>query len=273
MTSRRRRLEDELVSRGLFTQRADARLAIEQRKVLIDDAPARTPATLVGPSSKLSVLEDRRYASRGGQKLEGALGDLKVDPSGKRCLDAGAGAGGFTDCLLQHGAGYVVAVDVGYGEFDWRLRNDPRVRLLERTNIRRLTTEMTEGPFDLVVADLSFIGLAQVARPLVNLAADEGSLLLMVKPQHEAPRSKVGEGGIVRDPDVWMGAIEAVSSRLRNLGFGAIDAAPSRLRGAGGNQEFFVLALRGREPRPSAWQRAITAASDISSAAAGSDLA
>lgn len=260
MTGTRRRLEDELLRRGLFADPEGARAAIYSRRVFVDDAPAGTPATLVSPDSKLTIMNERRFVSRGGEKLEGALKDLKVEPREKRCLDAGAGPGGFTDCLLQRGAAFVLAVDVGYGQFDWRLRNDPRVCLLERTNIRSLNRETAQGPFDLVVADLSFIGLAQVAAPLANLTADQGSLLLMVKPQHEARRADIGEGGIVRDPAVWLRSVETVASRLAERGFGVIGAAPSRLKGAEGNQEFFVLARRGDRHDPSAWQGAVAAA-------------
>lgn len=258
MTANRRRLDSELITRGLFKDTEEAKQAIDGKRVLVDGAPAATPSALVNPESNLSVLKDRRFVSRGGDKLEGALQDLMVDPAGLRCLDAGAGSGGFTDCLLQYGAARVVAVDVGYGQFDWKLRNDPRVRLLERTNIRSLTAKETEGTFDLVVADLSFIGLRQVAGPLANLTADKGSLLLMVKPQHEAAREDVGRGGVVRDPAVWSKAIELVSTRLNELGFGLVDAAASRLKGAEGNQEFFVLARRGKAASPSVSNRAIS---------------
>lgn len=260
MRQAKRRLDTELISRGLFDGPEQAKAAIEARRVLIDGAPARTPATLVTARNKLSVLENKRYVSRGGEKLEGALRDLEVDPAGLRCLDAGAGPGGFTDCLLQQGAAHVLAVDVGYGQFDWRLRNDARVKLLERTNVRSLTPENTQGPFDLVVADLSFIGLRQVAPALSALASDEGSLLLMVKPQHEADRTEVGEGGVVRDPAVWAKALDRVAQRLAGLDFGVVGAVPSRLKGAQGNQEFFLLARRGEKPRPSAWRTAASAA-------------
>jgi 23S rRNA (cytidine1920-2'-O)/16S rRNA (cytidine1409-2'-O)-methyltransferase len=157
---------------------------------------------------------------------------------------------GFTDCLLQAGAREVVAVDVGYGDFDWGLRNDSRVRLLERTNVRTLDLSSLGKPFDLVVADLSFISLTLVADRLVEGAAPSGDLLLLVKPQFEAPRPEVGPGGIVRDPEVWRRSLESVAAALGERGFVTAGVAPSRLLGAQGNREFFLWARRDREGAP-----------------------
>lgn len=190
-------------------------------------------------------MTGRRFVSRGGEKLDGALEDLGIDPSGERCLDAGAGSGGFTDCLLQRGASSVVAVDVGYGQFDWRLRNDPRVTLIERTNIRIVDPAVLGGPFGLVVADLSFISLEMVLGVLIAAAGDRGDLLLLVKPQFEAPRNQVPVGGVVRDPQVWKGAIDRIARALSRLGRETTGTAESRVAGAKGNREFFLWAKAG----------------------------
>ncbi|MGH2707492.1 MAG: TlyA family RNA methyltransferase, partial [Actinomycetota bacterium] len=186
-----------------------------------------------------------------------------------RCLDVGAAQGGFTDCLLQAGAREVVAVDVGYGDFDWRLRNDSRVRLLERTNIRTLDLSSLGAPFDVVAADLSFISLTLVADRLIEGAASRGDLVLLVKPQFEAPRSEVGPGGIVADPAVWARSLESVTRALGERGLATVAVAPSRLPGARGNREFFVRARRGLPAssapggRPELIRRAITEAAGM----------
>jgi 23S rRNA (cytidine1920-2'-O)/16S rRNA (cytidine1409-2'-O)-methyltransferase len=245
MPERRRRLDRELVDRGLAADVEQAHALIGQRRVLVDGAPALSASRLVAGSSSLRVEDAaRRFVSRGGTKLEGALEDLGISVTGRRCLDAGAGVGGFTDCLLQRGARSVVAVDVGYGDFDWRLRGDPRVRLLERVNVRTLDAAELGEPFDLIVADLSFISLVAVLDVLVGSAGPGADLLLLVKPQFEAPRGDVGPGGIVDDPRVWEAALSRVGSGLSDRGFATVATVPSRLKGAEGNQEFFLLARR-----------------------------
>lgn len=183
--------------------------------------------------------------SRGGDKLEGALRGLKVDVAGKRALDAGASTGGFTDCLLRHGARQVVAVDVAYGQLAWSLRNDPRVVVLERTNVRLLDPSMVGDPVDLIVADLAFISLATVADSLVSVSSQTADLLLMVKPQFELPRALVPRGGVVRDPGLWVDAMRAVARAYRERGCGLRGAGPSPLVGPKGNREFFLWLVRG----------------------------
>jgi len=248
----RRRLDRELVDRGLARGEPEALELIAAGRVLVDGAPAIAASRLVDAASSLRVLaEPRPYVTRGGTKLAGALDDLAIAVSGRRCLDAGAGAGGFTDCLLQRGAGEVVAVDVGYGDFDWSLRQDPRVRLFERANIRVVDVELLGPPFDLVVADLSFISLAAVAPRLVEVTAPDGDLLLLVKPQFEAPRDDVGPGGIVRDPAVWSSTVGAVADALWAEGVGTAGVVASQLPGTDGNREFFLYARR-RAPAPDA---------------------
>jgi 23S rRNA (cytidine1920-2'-O)/16S rRNA (cytidine1409-2'-O)-methyltransferase len=210
--------------------------------------PATRAATLVSPDDPLSIAtETRRFVSRGGEKLAGALERLDIEVSARRWLDAGASTGGFTDCLLQQGASAVVAVDVGYGQLDWRLRKDERVTVIERTNVRSMTLQDLPWQPDAVVADLSFISLTLVLPALAALIPEDGDLLLMVKPQFEVGRGKVGRGGVVRDPALWLEAVEGVVAEGQTRGLGLVDATPSDLPGPAGNREFFVhLNFSGR---------------------------
>lgn len=239
----RRRLDEELVAHGLAVDLSHASTLIRSRTVLVDGAPGLKPGTLVPARCSLTVTSPRAFVSRGGFKLHGALLDLAIDVTGLTCLDAGAGSGGFTDCLLKAGAAGVVAVDVGYGQFDFSLRRDPRVSLLERTNIRSLSGRSRE--FDLIVADLSFVSLTCLADTFRELAEPGARCLLLVKPQFEAAVSDVGPGGIVTDPAIWKETVRSVAQALHNKGMGTLGVVPSRLKGAGGNQEFFLLAAPG----------------------------
>lgn len=246
-----------MVARGLVDDVDAARAAIDSRTVTIDGAPGLKAGTLVTGSSRITLDSGRRFVSRGGDKLCGALDDFRLDVSGMRCLDAGAGSGGFTDCLLQRGAASVVAVDVGYGQFDWSLRTDARVTLYERTNIRRIPEP---GPFDLVVGDLSFVSLRSLARTIAELAGTAAACVLLVKPQFEGRREDVGPGGIVSDPQAWASAIRSAAEALNENGLGTVAVAPSRLKGATGNQEFFLLARPGAAMDPDAVVTAVEAA-------------
>jgi 23S rRNA (cytidine1920-2'-O)/16S rRNA (cytidine1409-2'-O)-methyltransferase len=246
-----------MVARGLVGDVEAARLAIDARTVTIDGAPGLKAGTLVSDTSRITLDTGRRFVSRGGDKLCGALDDFQLDVTGMRCLDAGAGSGGFTDCLLQRGAASVVAVDVGYGQFDWSLRTDPRVTLHERTNVRQVPES---GPFDLVVGDLSFVSLRSLARTIAELAGTAGACVLLVKPQFEGRREDVGPGGIVSDPQVWVGAIRSAAEALNDNGLGTVAVAPSRLKGATGNQEFFLLARPGAAMHQEAIETAVEAA-------------
>ncbi|MBI4729225.1 MAG: TlyA family RNA methyltransferase [Acidobacteria bacterium] len=209
----------------------------------------RSPApTAAGPDG---------YASRGGAKLASALDAFALDVAGLRALDAGASSGGFTDCLLQRGAAEVWAVDVAYGQLAWRLRNDPRVRVLERMNVRWLSPAVAGEPVDLVVADLSFISLRTVRDALLGVLRPGGDLVLLVKPQFELPRARVPRGGVVRDPGGWQEAMRAVEAAYREAGCTFAGAAPSPRPGPKGNREFFlhltaaaVPAQRGRGGSP-----------------------
>lgn len=245
-----RRLAEELISRRLAGTEEESQLLIKEGRIMVDGAPALNPNRRVSAKSQISISAAEPYVSRGGEKLQGALTDLAVKVSGKKCLDAGTGSGGFTDVLLKEGAASVLAVDVGYGQFDWSLRNDPRVKLLERTNIRKADPMDLGGPFDLVVADLSFISLTAVTSVLTQAASPDGHLLLLVKPQFEAPRGEVPPGGVVGDPSVWSAAIQSVCDSLIGNGWSPRRVVPSRLPGARGNREFFVLASKGAGEDP-----------------------
>jgi 23S rRNA (cytidine1920-2'-O)/16S rRNA (cytidine1409-2'-O)-methyltransferase len=253
----RHRLDEELVSRGIVSDLNEARQLVATRGVFVDGAPALKAGTLVAGASSITIEERRAFASRGGLKLQGALEDFGIDATGLRCLDAGAGSGGFTDCLLQRGAASVLAVDVGYGQFDWKLRNDRRVTLLERTNLRSVPADA--GPFDLVVADLSFVSLKSMARTIADLARPSAVCILLIKPQFEALPEEVGEGGIVSEPAVWERTLAAVVAALEQAGLGTVAIRPSRVKGATGNQEFFALALPGALSTPDAVAAALGA--------------
>ena len=244
----RRRLDAELVRRRLAASRAQAQQLIADGRVTVGGAVAAKAATLVDPADPLELTPaaEEPYASRGGHKLAGALDALAMDVAGRTALDAGAAHGGFTDVLLRRGATRVIAVDVAYGQLDWRLRSDPRVVVLERTNVRHLQPADVPPPVpDLVVGDLSFISLTLVLPALVAVAHRDADFLVMVKPQFEAGRAAVGKGGVVRDPDVWREAVERVVAAAGALGLGLGGACASPLPGPSGNIEFFVHLRRG----------------------------
>ena len=244
----RRRLDRELVRRGLATSRTDAQRLIDAGLVTVGGATAGKAATLVDPAAALVVRDDAddAYASRGGHKLAGALDDLGLDLTGRCVLDAGAAHGGFTDVALRRGAARVIAVDVAYGQLDWRLRSDDRVVVLERTNVRHLTPDdLPAPPPDLVVADLSFISLTLVLPALRAVAAEHADFVLMVKPQFEAGRDAVGRGGVVKDPAAWEQAVRRVIAAAAELGLGCRAVTASSLPGPSGNIEFFVHLAAG----------------------------
>jgi 23S rRNA (cytidine1920-2'-O)/16S rRNA (cytidine1409-2'-O)-methyltransferase len=244
------RLDAELVRRHLAASRTEAKRAIEAGAVVVNGQVATRASTMVTPAASVTLVKDTSpYASRGGVKLDGALARLDVRVSGRRWLDAGASTGGFTDRLLQGGAQSVIAVDVGYGLIDWRLRNDDRVVVLERTNARHLQPELLPWLCDAAVADLSFISLTLVIPALRAVVVEDGDLVLMVKPQFEVGRESVGPRGVVRDPRLWREAIGRVVEAGEELGLNLAGAAPSSLPGPAGNREFFVhLNARGGAP-------------------------
>jgi 23S rRNA (cytidine1920-2'-O)/16S rRNA (cytidine1409-2'-O)-methyltransferase len=236
----RRRLDAELVRRGLAGSRQRAVEVIEAGRVRVRGLPALSAARRVAGDEPINLAgDDPRFVSRGGEKLAGALEEFRLDVSGRTALDAGASTGGFTDCLLQAGAARVVAVDVGRGQLAWSLRTDPRVTVLERTNVRHLDPEAIGGPAGVCTADLSFISLAVCAPALARCTTYDADLVLLVKPQFEAGRDRVGKGGVVRDPAVHRAVVGRVRDDLAAAGVHAIAVTPSPLQGADGNLEFF----------------------------------
>ncbi|PWN03996.1 16S/23S rRNA (cytidine-2'-O)-methyltransferase [Nocardioides silvaticus] len=251
MPPRRLRLDAELVRRGLAPSRERAAQLIADGRVRVSGATATKAATGVTTDVAIVVAESEHgpdYVSRGAHKLVGALtvfGPQGLEVAGRRCLDAGASTGGFTDVLLRAGAAEVVAVDVGYGQLDWSLRSDPRVVVHDRQNVRALTPEIIGGPVDLVVGDLSFISLSLVLDALLGVTRPEGDLALMVKPQFEVGKDRVGKGGVVRDPGLRSEAVLGVAAAAAERGWGARGVAVSPLPGPSGNVEFFLWLRHG----------------------------
>jgi 23S rRNA (cytidine1920-2'-O)/16S rRNA (cytidine1409-2'-O)-methyltransferase len=242
----RRRLDAELLRRGLVASRAEAQEAVRAGLVSVAGAPATKAATMVDDAVPvLLTAPARAYVSRAGAKLAAAIERFTIEVTGRDCLDAGASTGGFTDCLLRAGAARVLAVDVGYGQLAWELRTDPRVTVYERTNVRTLAPGAL--PFDpsIVVADLSFISLRTVLPVLVGLGTDDAEFVLLVKPQFESGPGDVGSGGVVRDPVVWRRVLGEVSETAETLGLGVLGAMASPLPGPAGNIEFLLCARRG----------------------------
>ncbi|MEO6795003.1 MAG: TlyA family RNA methyltransferase [Mycobacterium sp.] len=240
--SRRVRVDAELVRRGLARSRQQAAELIGAGKVTIDGIPAVKAATAVALTAALAVAPDgeRGWVSRGAHKLIGALDTFGIAAADRQCLDAGASTGGFTEVLLDRGASRVVAVDVGYGQLAWSLRTDPRVVVVERTNVRGLTLDVVGGPASLIVADLSFISLATVLPALAGCASPDADIVPMVKPQFEVGRQQVGAGGVVSDPGLRADAVLSVAHRAGQLGWGAVAVTASPLPGPSGNVEYFL---------------------------------
>ena len=241
------RLDRELVRRGLARSREHAQALVGSGRVRVGGLIATKAATAVDSATSVAVDESAGpdYVSRGGDKLAGALDAFGGPPiAGKRCLDVGASTGGFTDVLLRRGAREVVAVDVGYGQLAWKLRVDERIRVLERTNARTLTSADIGGLVDVAVGDLSFISLGVVLPALAECVQPGGDMVLLVKPQFEAGRSEVGRGGVVKDPAVRAGAVRSIARAALGLGWGSAGVVASPLPGPAGNVEFFLW-LRG----------------------------
>jgi 23S rRNA (cytidine1920-2'-O)/16S rRNA (cytidine1409-2'-O)-methyltransferase len=263
--ARRTRLDAELVRRGLARSREQAVSLIDAGRVKVRGVTAHKAAALVDPADAVLVVggdPGQEYVSRGAHKLAGALAAFQpagLEVAGRRCLDAGASTGGFTEVLLRAGAAEVVAVDVGYGQLAWPLRNHARVRVFERTNVRTLTPDAIGGPVDLTVADLSFISLRLVLPALGECTGPDGDLALMVKPQFEVGRERVGAGGVVRDQQARIDAILAVTAAAADLGLGVAGVVTSPLPGPSGNVEYFVWLRRGAAPVDPALVREVVA--------------
>jgi 23S rRNA (cytidine1920-2'-O)/16S rRNA (cytidine1409-2'-O)-methyltransferase len=247
---RKIRLDKLLLERGLVPSRERAQALILAGKILVNGQKIEKSGASVSADAEIRLLgEDLKYVSRGGLKLEHALAHWNINVAGKTCLDIGASTGGFTDCLLQHGAARVIAVDTGHGQIAFQFRNDPRVRLLEKTNARYLTREQLGEFTSVIVMDVSFISATLVLPAVVAAAFPQESsarsgreLIVLIKPQFEAGREKVGKGGIVRDPEIQRQAVEKVRAAVQSLGAMSTDAIDSPILGAEGNREFLLCA-------------------------------
>ena len=244
----RRRLDAELVRRGLAGSRAEAQEAVRAGHVIVRGAPATKSTTLVGADEALALAGPARpFVSRGGEKLAAALDGFTIDVTDRACLDAGASTGGFTDCLLQRGARHVVAMDVGYGQLAWELRTDTRVTVMDKTNVRELHTDLLPYRPSVVTADLSFISLRLAAEPLIRATEPLADLVFLVKPQFEVERNDVERGGVVRDPALWRGAIDGVADAIEAAGAGSTGVMVSPVKGPAGNVEFLLHARTAAE--------------------------
>lgn len=243
------RIDLLLVERGLVPSRERARAMILAGRVMAAEQKVDKPGATVAANAPIRLLgEDQPYVSRGGVKLAAALEHWKIDVAGSWCLDVGASTGGFTDCLLQHGATHVTAVDTGFGQIAMALRQDPRVRLMERTNARLLVADMLAGgdekELTLLVMDVSFISATLVLPPVIAAAPGLTEAVVLVKPQFEAGREHVGKGGIVRDPEAHQLAIDKVAACVDSLGWQVVETIPSPITGMEGNKEFLLYARR-----------------------------
>ena len=238
--SKKLRLDQLLVGRGFFPSREQARRAILAGEVSVATRVVDKPSELLDEQTAVAVKPTRKYVGRGALKLESALENFDIDIRGTSALDIGASTGGFTDCMLQRGAEKVYAVDVGYGQLDWKLRTDARVIVIEKTNARFLTRDQVQELVDICVIDVSFISLTLILPNAIALLTPEGVLLALIKPQFELQRSDVGKGGIVRDPRLHQKAQDKIVAFVNDLGHVIAGIAPAAIKGADGNQEFFA---------------------------------
>jgi 23S rRNA (cytidine1920-2'-O)/16S rRNA (cytidine1409-2'-O)-methyltransferase len=241
MKPARIRLDQLLVDRGLAESRERAKALIIAGQVLIDRQKSDKPGHAVLADANVELLEKLPYVSRGGVKLAGALDHFKIDVTNCNCLDVGSSTGGFTDCLLQRGAARVIAIDVGRGQLDWGLRNDPRVEVREGVNARYLAPSDFDSKFDLAVCDVSFISATLIIPRIADVLAPRGRMIVLVKPQFEVGKGQVGKGGIVRDPTLHQAACDRVTEAARALGF-ETGIVESPITGAEGNREFLLYA-------------------------------
>lgn len=236
----RKRADIYLVESGLVESREHAQRLIAARKVYVDAKPIEKPSSLVDAGGHITITQDDAYVSRGGLKLEKALQEFAIDPTGKLAIDIGASTGGFTDCLLRHGAKHVVAIDVGYGQLAWSLREDPRVTVLERTNIRYVTTDDIPHLADLITIDVSFISLQKILPIVAALLAPGGEIVALVKPQFEAGRARVGKKGVVKDASVHRDVLSETWDFFEQNGMRINGLSFSPIKGPEGNLEFLL---------------------------------
>jgi 23S rRNA (cytidine1920-2'-O)/16S rRNA (cytidine1409-2'-O)-methyltransferase len=236
-----------LAKKGLVKSREKAKQTIESGLVLISGKPILKPSSLVDEDLSVKLVKQKDYVSRGGKKLEWALKVFGLDPKGKIAIDVGASTGGFTHCLLAFGAKKVVAVDVGYGQLDWQLRNDPRVEVFERTNIKYLKTDRIGYKADFAGVDVSFISVLKIIQPLLSLMNENFEIVTLIKPQFEAGKDKVGKGGVIRSPEIHLDVLENIYKNLNGLEIDVCGVTYSPIKGAEGNIEYlFYLCPKGR---------------------------
>lgn len=245
MATKRVRLDQELVDQGFFATQDEAYRAVLAGLVHGESEQYTQPGMQVKPGIALAVKNRKPFVSRGGTKLSGALREFNLDVTGMRCLDIGCSTGGFTDALLKRGAAHVTSVDVGYGQFDWSLREDSRVTLLERTNICSLTPDDFDELFDLAVADVSFTSIENILATTESLLKDNGMFLSLVKPQFEASKEEVGDGGVIRDPEVHESVLRKVIEVFSGRELKVVGLCVSSIKGPKGNREFFILTRKG----------------------------
>ncbi len=241
MSPARKRLDLRVLELGMVESRHRAQGLIMAGKILVNGEPVDKPGAAVGAADHIFMKEDIPYVSRGGLKLAAALETCDVSVDGAVCMDVGASTGGFTDCLLQHGAAHVHAVDVGYGQLAWKLREDPRVTVFERTNIRHMDPATLPGPIDLATVDTSFISLKIVVPAVLRFMRGGGVILALIKPQFEVGKGRVGKGGVVSDANLQTEVIQTLSTFFEGLGLAPKAVVPSPIRGPKGNQEYVML--------------------------------
>lgn len=242
----RERIDKLLVDRGLADSRTKAQALVMAGAVLVDEQLVRKPSELFDQNRNIRIKDDAtsRYVGRGGIKLEAALGEFKIDVNGILCLDIGASTGGFTDCLLQHGARRVVAIDVGHNQLDWKIRNDPRVEVREGVNARYLKPSDFDEQFDVATIDVSFISLTKVLPAIKLLVTDSGRIVALIKPQFEVGKGEIGKGGIVKDPAQHQRVVLEINAAAESLSLKTAGVIESPIKGADGNVEFLALYLR-----------------------------
>ena len=240
---KKERIDKLLTERGYADSRTKAQAMIMAGVVLVDEKRIEKPSELFAPEAPIRIKgasAESRYVGRGGLKLEGALEYFQIDPTGFRCLDVGASTGGFTDCLLQHGARSVVAIDAGTNQLAWKIRDDPRVDVRENTNARNIVPADFDGLFDLIVVDVSFISVTKILPALIPLLDDTGRIVILIKPQFEVGKGEVGKGGIVREPQKHERVVSEVNSFAENAGLATVGVTESPITGAEGNKEFLA---------------------------------
>jgi 23S rRNA (cytidine1920-2'-O)/16S rRNA (cytidine1409-2'-O)-methyltransferase len=242
VSPKKHRLDLIVVEKGMAKSRQRAQAIIMAGKVLVNERPVNKPGFFVSSEDRVELKgTDIPYVSRGGLKLEAALDELSLDVAGSICIDVGASTGGFTDCLLQHGVERVYAVDVGYGQLAWKLRQDPRVTVIERTNVRYMTADAIPAPVDLVTIDVSFISLKIVVPAIIKFLKSDASILALIKPQFEVGKKQVGKGGVVKQPELHQQVIKDLSEFFETIKLAPHSVYPSPLLGPKGNREFFIV--------------------------------